>query len=433
VRTFVGFGCGPIQAGLFLAEAYRSGAFSRLVVAEILPDVAEAVRRAGAVGVNIAHADRIQGLTIRPVEIYEPEVPQDRVALVAAVASADLVATALPGVEAYAAGGRAGMAALLADGLRRKAAARGPLAVIYTAENHVRAAELLEAAVAAWVPSAEWAGVRRRVQCLDTVIGKMSGGSEARGDLIPIAPGLERAFLVESFNRLLTSPLRRPGDAGAVEGLDPGWAAYRDGLGVCDAMSDLTPFAQAKLYGHNAGHALAAYLARCLGFSWMPQLRDRPDVLAFVEGAMREESGVPLIRRHAGVDPLFSAEGFRVYARDLALRMVNPFLRDAVARVGRDPARKLGWDDRLIGAMRLALEAGIAPRRYAWGAAAALDALGVSAARAEAYLRDLWRAAAPDPECARALLDQIREAYERMRVWTERGCPSLDDAGGGRS
>jgi len=34
-KTFVGFGFGAIQGGLFLPEAYRSGNFSRLVVSEI--------------------------------------------------------------------------------------------------------------------------------------------------------------------------------------------------------------------------------------------------------------------------------------------------------------------------------------------------------------------------------------------------------------
>ena len=47
--------------------------------------------------------------------------------------------------------------------------------------------------------------------------------------------------------------------------------------------------------------------------------------------------------------------------------MVNPFLRDPVARVTRDPVRKLGWDDRLLGAMRLALDAGVQPGILAQG------------------------------------------------------------------
>ena len=38
-RTYVGFGFGAIQSGLFLYEAYRSGKFQRLVVAEVIPEV----------------------------------------------------------------------------------------------------------------------------------------------------------------------------------------------------------------------------------------------------------------------------------------------------------------------------------------------------------------------------------------------------------
>jgi len=48
-RTFVGFGFGPIQAGLFCLEAQQSGAFDRLVVAEVAPALVAALRRAGGV------------------------------------------------------------------------------------------------------------------------------------------------------------------------------------------------------------------------------------------------------------------------------------------------------------------------------------------------------------------------------------------------
>ena len=426
MRTFVGFGLGPIQAGLFLAEAHRSGRYSRLVVAETAPDVLGPVRRAEAVGVNVAHADRVQALTIAPVEVFDPTMPADRAALVDAVAGADEMATALPSVAAYAGGGRAGVAALLAEGLGRKVAGRGPLAVVYAAENQIGAAGLLAAAVLEHVPEAGRAPVRRRVQFLDTVIGKMSGRAAAGGDLVPIAPGAQHAFLVESFNRILTGQVRRPDDAGGGRDLDPDWAGFQSGIPVFDPKPDLVPFAEAKLYGHNAGHALAAYLARLLGFTWMHQLRERADLLTVVVEAMAKESGAPLARRYAGVDPLFAPEGFRAHASDLVGRMVNPFVRDTVARVGRDPARKLGWNDRLIGAMRLALEAGIEPRRYAWGAAAALDALGVRAEEAPGRLLDIWRPAAPLPEHSRALLAHIGTACDRMHAWKARGCPVLD-------
>ena len=45
-KTFVGFGFGAIQAGLFAYEAGRSGNFRRLVVAEVMPETVEALRNA---------------------------------------------------------------------------------------------------------------------------------------------------------------------------------------------------------------------------------------------------------------------------------------------------------------------------------------------------------------------------------------------------
>ena len=70
--------------------------------------------------VNIGHGDRIDALTVAPVEIYSPRVVDDRAALVAAVAAATEMATALPSVHFYACadGTRDSVAAILADGLR---------------------------------------------------------------------------------------------------------------------------------------------------------------------------------------------------------------------------------------------------------------------------------------------------------------------------
>ena len=47
-------------------------------------------------------------------------------------------------------------------------------------------------------------------------------------------------------------------------------------------------------------------------------------------------------------------------------------LRDPVDRVTRDPARKLGWEDRLLGSMKLARAAGVTPEGLAEGARLAL-------------------------------------------------------------
>ncbi len=417
-HTFVGFGFGPIQAGLFLTEAWLSHNFDRLVVAEVLPDVVAAVRAAGGFAVNIAHTDSVAVLRVRPVEIYQPQVESERAELVAAVAAAEELATALPSVDFYDRNGAPGsVAAIMAAGLRRKAAAGGPPAVVYAAENNTQAAHLLRAAVLAHVPLDEQAAVLATVQFLDTIIGKMSGAPAELNDLAPVAPGLARAFLVEAFNRILIEQILRPG---------PAWTNFRRGIEVFVEKADLEPFAQAKLYGHNAGHALAAYLGHQLGLTRIDQLAERPDVLNFVRAAMLEESGAPLCRRYAAVDSMFTHAGFRSFADDLVARMVNPYMRDSIARVGRDPARKLAWDDRLTGAMRLAITGGVRPYRYATGAAAALMWLNVPAAEWPAYLHDLWAVDSPDGALAEQISAEIAGAGDRLRAWRAAGFPPLE-------
>ena len=152
-RTFVGFGFGAIQAGLFLYEAFRSDNFGRLVVAEVLPDVVHAVRAAGGrFSVNIAHSDHIEVAEVGPLEIQDPGSESDRRRLVEAVAEAEEIATAVPSVQFYTSPDPGSIHRLLAEGLRRKAAAQGPRAIVYAAENHNHAAEILEARVLEEIP-----------------------------------------------------------------------------------------------------------------------------------------------------------------------------------------------------------------------------------------------------------------------------------------
>jgi mannitol-1-phosphate 5-dehydrogenase len=418
-RSYVGFGFGAIQAGLFLYEAYRSGNFGRLVVAEVLPDVVQGLRWAGGTyTLNIAYLERVESVPVGPIEIYDPASAPDRERLVDALSRAQEIGTAIPRVTLYQTEGPGSLHRLLAEGLRRKAAGHGPAAVVYTAENHNHAAEILETAVLDDVPHAERGAALARVQFLNTVIGKMSGvisdpETIREHGLATITAKDHRAFLVEAFNRILISRL----EARAVEGEPP----FHRGIEVFEEKQDLLPFEEAKLYGHNATHALAAYMGGLAGAQRIADLNTMPGALAFLRAAFLEESGEALVRKHAGVDPLFTREGFAHYAGDLLARMTNPYLLDTVERVGRDPARKLGWNDRLVGTMRVALDWGVEPRRYACGAAAALAALDRSileqAYPARALLVPLWRDASPAQSELDAVLDRIEAGLHQLRAW----------------
>jgi mannitol-1-phosphate 5-dehydrogenase len=427
-HTYVGFGFGAIQAGLFLYEAHGSGAFQRLVVAEVMPAPVAAVRRAeGRFSVNTAYPDGVRHSEVGPVEIEDPASEPDRNRLVEAIAEAAEIGTAIPSVRHYVSAGPGSLHRVLAEGLRRKAAYGGPRAVVYTAENDNRAAEILESNVLAEIPEGEREAVHSRVRFLNTVIAKMSGvisnPEEIRTQgLTTITPNEPRAFLVEAFNRILISKIQ----FGELDG-EP---SFQRGIEVFEEKEDLLPFEEAKLYGHNAAHALAAYLGAVMGVQRIADLREIPGVLPFLRAALIEESGAALVRRYAGVDPLFTTKGYWRHANDLLTRMLNPYLLDTVERVGRDPERKLGWDDRLIGTMRMALHEGIEPRRYAIGVAAALATMRRFTLKREtstaALLSSPWSEASPGKREREAVLDLVEDGRRQLARWIEAGYPDLE-------
>ena len=140
-KSFVGFGFGAIQSGLFLFEAERSGAFDRLTVAEIDREMVEILRsNDGFFTVNIAHKDGVSAERCGPVTILDPEDAGDAARIIETIAEADEAATAVPSVDFYD-GAEESIADLLARGLERREKTT-PL-IVYAAENHNRAAEIL--------------------------------------------------------------------------------------------------------------------------------------------------------------------------------------------------------------------------------------------------------------------------------------------------
>ncbi len=357
MSTFVGIGLGPIQTGIFLAGAAK-GNFDRIVIAEVNDKLKAAVNAAHSVTINIAAADRVYTETYEHVEVYNPMIPAEREQLIAAAAEASELATALPSVKFFGTS-----AEWLKLGFAREPQR---LRFIYTAENNNHAAEALQAELGDGFPA---------TFCLNTVIGKMSGVVPAT-ERTPLAPGAEVGHLVEEFKTIYIS--KCPG----IEGRRVQSLFVKD---------DLFPFEDAKLYGHNATHFLLGMLGRERGCEFMSELASHPDLMKLAREAFLNESGAALIRKYGKLnDELFTLSGFTAYVDDLLVRMTNPFLKDAVSRITRDPERKLGWDDRSIGTMRLALSQGISPVIFARGARLAALELAGSEAVARTKLAELW-------------------------------------------
>lgn len=89
-------------------------------------------------------------------------------------------------------------------------------------------------------------------------------------------------------------------------------------------------------------------------------------IRAVVKGAM-EESGAVLIKRYG-----FDADKHAAYIRKILGRFENPYLKDDVERVGRQPLRKLSAGDRLIKPLLGTLEYGLPHKNLIEGIAAAM-------------------------------------------------------------
>jgi mannitol-1-phosphate 5-dehydrogenase len=360
-HVFTGFGFGPIQGGLFAKEAFQSGNFTRITIAEIDAELVDAVRaNKGSYYINIAKEDGIETIPIDNAELLNPNVAADRCILLEALTQSTEIVTCLPSVSLYEAGGADSAALLISEGLKNSSS---EATIIYTAENNNHAAEILEKAV----KKKNTALPKEKVQFLNTVIGKMSRvvtnpAEIAELKLETIAPGLSRAFLVEQFNRILVSRTRLTG--------------FKPGIEIFIEKDDLLPFEEAKLYGHNAIHSLLGFTGAVKGIKSLTELKDDNLVMQVGRDAFLKESGAALIRKYAFLgEELFTEAGYKDFAEDLLRRMTNPYLGDTIARVTRDVVRKLEMDGRIFGTMQLAIEYGIEPKNMAMGALAGIAEL----------------------------------------------------------
>ncbi len=146
-------------------------------------------------------------------------------------------------------------------------------------------------------------------------------------------------------------------------------AAFKGDIPSIQNMIPFAPFdfyIKRKLYIHNMGHAVCAYLGNYLGLDYIYEAIDEGDIRIIVQNAMLE-SAMALSAEY-GVE----LAAIQLHITDLLHRFTNAALRDTCQRVGGDPARKLSPSDRLIGSAKLAMKRGVTPAYIAAGAAAGL-------------------------------------------------------------
>ncbi|MBC7959524.1 MAG: mannitol dehydrogenase [Vallitaleaceae bacterium] len=148
----------------------------------------------------------------------------------------------------------------------------------------------------------------------------------------------------------------------------------KDGFkGQIPEIKNLVPFSpfkyyiHRKLFIHNMGHAMAAYLGYLSGYNYIWEAIEDPRIKEKCYCAM-SESAHALSQEH-GVE----ISEIMAHVNQLLERFGNRQLGDTVERVGRDLQRKLAPNDRLIGALNLCIKNGIEPVGIVTGIIAALQ------------------------------------------------------------
>ena len=132
---------------------------------------------------------------------------------------------------------------------------------------------------------------------------------------------------------------------------------------------NLLAFQDRKLYIFNCGHATTAYLGTIFHHQVVSEaINDTNNIFPIVEGAMKE-SGQALIKEYSDA---FDDAGMDGYIQKTIGRFKNPEVVDFVTRVGRQPLRKLGRDERLLGPFHLAKRHGLSTKFLAIAIAATL-------------------------------------------------------------
>lgn len=184
-----------------------------------------------------------------------------------------------------------------------------------------------------------------------------------------------------------------------------------NGMNLAD---NLLAYVERKLFTLNTGHAITAYMGYLKGYHTIDEAIADEAILGVVRQAM-EQSGLGLVAEFG-----FDRQTHFKYIDKIIGRFRNPYLKDELTRVCRQPLRKLSAEDRLVKPMLTARKYGVPVDALLTGIGAALhydypqDEQSVELQQLIAQ-KGIRAAAAEVTSVADAeILDRIVEAYTNV-------------------
>ena len=320
MKKAVHFGAGNIGRG-FIGEILFENGFE-IAFVDVNEAIINALNERGSYEIEIAEEGQrriavsgVRGINNR----LHPE------AVVAAIAEADLVTTAIgPNILPH-------IAPLVAQGIEARQAAdnQQPLDIL-ACENMIGGSEFL------------YQEVKKHLSDSGLVFTKNHIGfpNAAVDRIVPAQSHEDPLFVVvEPFNE---------------------WVVETQGMKNLGLVLDkvhyeakLEPFIERKLFSVNSGHATSAYTGAYYGAQTILEALQNVTVKNNVEAVLAEIRSL-LIAKWG-----FEEQALLDYHKVIISRFENPFIVDDVARVARTPIRKLGYDERFIRPIRELKELGL--------------------------------------------------------------------------
>ena len=234
----------------------------------------------------------------------------------------------------------------LTRGIEKKAEKGGSLNII-TCENWKLPATVLREGIEAQISRSAGAYFREHVGITEAVV--MRSAIESDAELLAKDPLIVN---VQDFWELPVDASRIAGELPPVRGLKP--------------VEEFTGFLERKFYTYNAANGTTSYVGALLGYEKIADAAHDERILEILEGVY-QETALALSKKHH-----FPLEEQLAFALTSRKKLQDYTIVDFIERNARDPLRKLGRDDRLVGSARLVMEYGIRPENLCIAIAAAV-------------------------------------------------------------
>ncbi|MBQ8526705.1 MAG: hypothetical protein IJ460_08330 [Clostridia bacterium] len=234
----------------------------------------------------------------------------------------------------------------LAAGIEAKAKQGGFINFI-TCENWKKPADILRDGISAAISDNAREFFENNTGITEAVI--MRSAIEADAELLKKDP------LIVNVQNFWELPL----DASRVKGSLP----HIKGLKL---VEEFTGFLERKFYTYNAANGTTSFVGALMGYEKIADAAHDEKILKILDGVYNETARALSVKHRIPFDDQWA------FTRTSLNKLQDYTIVDFIERNARDPLRKLGPDDRLVGSARLVESCGIVPENLCIAIAAAI-------------------------------------------------------------